>query len=43
MKRKEDDLAKLDGVKVPMLAKILSFVISFAIAFVLFYFLSRAF
>ena len=43
MKRKDDDLARLDGVQVPLWAKILAFVISFAIAFALFYFLPRIF
>ena len=43
MKRKEDDLARLDGVQVPLWAKILAFVISFAIAFALFYFLQSIF
>ena len=38
MKRKEDDLQKVDGVYVPTWAKVMAFIIAFAIAFILFYF-----
>lgn len=36
MKRKEDDLARLDGRAVPTWLKIVIFLISFAIAFILY-------
>lgn len=41
MKRKEDDLAKLDGKAVPTWAKILAFCLAFAVSFTIFYFFQR--
>ena len=38
MKRKEDDLQKIEGEYVPTWAKVMAFIIAFAIAFILFYF-----
>ncbi len=37
MKKKTDDLEKLDGVAVPTWAKVLAFAVSFAAAFGLYY------
>ena len=39
MKRKEDDLSKIDGVYVPTWARVVVFIIAFVIAFVVFCFL----
>ena len=41
MKRKEDDLARLDGKAVPLWAKILGFVLGFVIAFFIFAIIPR--
>lgn len=43
MKRKEDDLAKIDGKYLPIWARVLAFILSFAVAFLIFYFLPRLF
>lgn len=42
IKKKEEDLACLDGVAVPFWAKILIFVFSFLIGFVVAYFIMRS-
>lgn len=42
MKKKEDDLAKVDGVAIPTWAKVLAFVVSF-ISVIVIYFLIRYF
>ena len=38
MKRKDDDLQKIDGVYVPTWARVFAFIVAFAITIVLFYF-----